>query len=107
MTEYIERDAAVKIAEKYGTCNGSVLGRHSDIADIIASRIDAIPAADVAPVVHGEWVFKFEGAYKQRKGYCSVCGQHSGIGGIQKNQAKPFCPNCGAKTNGGADDAAD
>lgn len=51
MAEYIERDAAVKIAEKYGTCNGSALGRHSGIADIIASSIDAIPAADVAPVV--------------------------------------------------------
>lgn len=51
MSEYIERAAAVKIAEKYGTCNGSALGRHSGVADIIASRIDAIPAADVAPVV--------------------------------------------------------
>ena len=55
-----------------------------------------MPAADVAPVAHGKWVFKFEGPYKRRKGYCSVCGQHSGIGGIQKNQEKPFCPHCGA-----------
>lgn len=36
-------------------CIGSVLGRHSGIADIIASGIDAILAADVAPVVHGHF----------------------------------------------------
>ena len=51
MTEYIERDAAVEIAEKFGTCNGSVLGRHSGVADCIASKIAGLPAADVAPVV--------------------------------------------------------
>lgn len=50
MTEYIERDAAVKIAEKYGTCNGGALGRHSGIADIIASEIDELPAANVVPI---------------------------------------------------------
>ena len=50
MTEYIERDAAVKIAEKYGICNGSALGRHSGIADIIASEIARLPAANVAPI---------------------------------------------------------
>lgn len=50
MTEYIERDAAVKIAEKYGTCNGSALGRHSGVADCIASEIARLPAANVVPI---------------------------------------------------------
>lgn len=50
MTEYVERAAAVKIAEEYGTGNGSVLGRHSGVADVIASEIAGLPAADVAPV---------------------------------------------------------
>lgn len=50
MTEYIERDAAVKIAEKYGTCNGSALGRHSGVADCIASEIAGLPAANVVPI---------------------------------------------------------
>lgn len=52
MAEYIEREAAVKIAEKYGLANGSVLGKHTGLADCIASEIAAIPAADVAPGVH-------------------------------------------------------
>lgn len=51
MAEYIEREAAVKIAERYGLTRGSVLGRHTGIADCIASEIDQLPAADVAPVV--------------------------------------------------------
>ena len=51
MAEYIEREAAVKVAEKYGLANGSALGRHTGLADCIASEIADIPAADVAPVV--------------------------------------------------------
>lgn len=49
--DYISREAAVKIAEKYGLADGSVLGRHTGLADCIASEISALPAADVAPVV--------------------------------------------------------
>ncbi len=52
MAEYIEREAAVRIAEKYGLANGSVLGRHTGLADCIASEIAALPAADVVPVVY-------------------------------------------------------
>lgn len=54
MAEYIEREAAVKIAEEYSLANGSVLGRHSGLADCIASEIAALPAADVVPVVR--WI---------------------------------------------------
>lgn len=53
--DYISRDAAVKIAEKYGLADGSVLGRHTGLADCIASEISGLPAADVAEVVHGRW----------------------------------------------------
>lgn len=51
MSDYIRRDDAVKIAEKYGLADGSVLGRHSGLADCIASEISDLPAADVAEVV--------------------------------------------------------
>ena len=49
--DYIKRTDAVKIAEKYGLANGSVLGRHTGLADCIASEISSLPAADVAEVV--------------------------------------------------------
>lgn len=46
MAEYIKREAAVKVAEKYGLANGSALGRHTGLADCIASEIANVPAAD-------------------------------------------------------------
>lgn len=53
MAEYIKRKSALKVVEKYGLTNGFVLGRHTGLAVCIASEIVDIPAADVAPVVHG------------------------------------------------------
>ena len=47
--------------------------------------MEETPTLDYAPVVHGEWV---EGLK------CSKCGQ--------VDMTKPnFCPNCGAKMDGG------
>ena len=51
MSDYISREAAVKIAQKYGLANGSALGRHTGLADCIAIEIEGLPAADVEPVV--------------------------------------------------------
>lgn len=44
----------------------------------------------------GEWIDKPTGAYSRMQSWCSACGKHSGIGGIESNRHKPFCPNCGA-----------
>ena len=92
MAEYIEREAAVKVAEKYGLANGSALGRHTGLADCIASEIADIPAADVAPVVHGRWIEDHD--YLK----CPECGimvkrdfTFFDIGDWN------FCPNCGKK----------
>jgi hypothetical protein len=49
----------------------------------------------------GEWIDKPTGAYGRMQSWCSACGKHSGIGGIESNRHKPFCPNCGAKMKGG------
>ena len=62
MTDYIKRTDAVKIAEKYGLANGSVLGRHTGLADCIARDISELPAADVAEVVRcKDCIFRIEG----------------------------------------------
>lgn len=49
MVEYIDKKEAVRIVEFYGLQNGSALGRHSGIADMIARSIEALPLADIAP----------------------------------------------------------
>ena len=53
MSEYIEREAAEKVASKYGCTNGVVIGRHSGLADCIALEIAKLPAAEVVPVRMG------------------------------------------------------
>ena len=58
------------------------------------------PTADVVEVRHGEWTDKPTGAYSRMQSWCSACGKHSGIGGIESNRHKPYCPNCGAKMGG-------
>lgn len=54
----------------------------------------------IVRVAKGQWIFKNDGAYGKRRAYCSVCGKRSGIGGIESNQRKPYCPNCGANMKG-------
>lgn len=51
----------------------------------------------------GGWIDKPTGAYGRMQSWCSACGKHSGIGGIESNRHKPFCPNCGAKMKGGTE----
>ena len=57
-------------------------------------------AVEAEPVRHGRWIIKPHGSYRQLRAFCSACGKHSGIGGIESNQRKPFCPNCGARMEG-------
>jgi tRNA(Ile2) C34 agmatinyltransferase TiaS len=55
------------------------------------------PAEDVAPVMHGEWVFKLS-RYEADECNCSLCGQlMTTAKGVRMN----YCPNCGAKMDGG------
>lgn len=88
MAEYIKREDAIKIAEKYGLANGSVLGRHTGLADCIASEIATIPTADVEEVKHGQWVFDTKTIVPR----CSVCGEDA-----IAETVSPYCPHCGAK----------
>ena len=61
-------------------------------------EVNPVRPADVAPVVHGRWGtgrFNLEtGNYEEQ---CTSCRNFS------KEYGKPYCPNCGAKMDGGAD----
>ena len=123
MTDYIKRTDAVKIAEKYGLANGSVLGQHTGLADCIARDISELPAADVAEVVHGTPVTEVRTrtivGYHEEIGvlagdrstlyrrnmvhvdipydYCPVCGA------TLCSRWHNFCGKCGAKMDGAAE----
>lgn len=64
--------------------------------------IKSVPKSDVAPVVHGEWVKDEE----ESKGHiesiyiCSACHNFSAWGETEKYN---YCPNCGARMDGGSE----
>lgn len=89
MAEYIERRAAIEHLNVW--CDGC----GSAVECILAE-----PTADVAPVVHGRWN-NMDG-YKTRK-VCSECGWDV----PEYGKFYRYCPNCGAKMDGVAENAVD
>ena len=86
MAEYIEREAALALAEseEYLTPDGDEIYHEY----IPVSAVKSIPAADVRPVVRGEWQFHMFTANSW--GYeCRVC--HT-----TWDTPTNYCPNCGA-----------
>lgn len=75
------------------------LNKGLNIARSALRNEDACPTVDAVPVVHGRWEERYvpNGEYVSWDGYyCSVCG---------KQAAKSnYCPNCGAKMDGGTQD---
>ena len=67
-------------------------------------RLLSIPAADVAPVVHGRWITKKAATGKEYT-ICSACdfavcyAMAGGLAPLDMRNAK-YCPNCGAKMQG-------
>ena len=107
--EYISRAEEVKIAEKYGFANGSALGRHTGLADCIASEISGLPAADVEEVVHGEWLRADDDWNSLTTIQCSLCSEEwcfETDDDVSLLNYK-YCPNCGAKMDGGNDNVSD
>ena len=71
--------------------------------------IEEAPGLDVAPVIHGRWIKmtgmmppEYHGHYE-----CSECQWH--MKGLRnswtREEEMAYCPNCGAKMDGGGDDA--
>ena len=94
MAEYIDREALYEKAYWHGE-HPDVDNPFPDGVDAIdIEDIDAIPAADVAPVRHGQWIYD----KKAQRPYCSVCkGYFYGA----TNSPMSYCPNCGTKMDEG------
>ena len=107
MSSYIDRDltlAGIEDLKKspwYNGCNGNYerLIRREAVDIVTELYIKQVPTADVAEVKHGEWKLCYEDWRKQIAGdECSVCGfQHFGV----SISHYPYCPNCGARMDGG------
>lgn len=92
MDEYIERELAIE-----------ALSRGEGCGNVCRRAIERILAADVAPVRHGRWINAYSDIEPNPMfmyGICSECGFEQGI-----SKYLNFCPNCGAKMNGGDSNA--
>ena len=104
MSELIERKEAIEAIKKYGKDAISAGRRTIDPVDDVVELcrvIDALPAVDAAPVVHGRWIKRNKYDMESRL-YCSSCKQEyayiDGICYLVSESELPFyCPNCGAK----------
>lgn len=93
--EYIRRSDALKGVELF-QCGWA------EIEAVQSDYIERLPAADVAPVVHGKWVHS---RYDRSSGQfdvvkCSRCGLEAYAMAYHVRDGN-YCPRCGARMDGG------
>lgn len=89
MAEYIKREDAVNAVMAAKWVDGS---DGAMAMEIVASP----PAADVAPVMHGRWLTHYRSGVTVAEGFVSSCCD------MWAARKSHYCPNCGAKMDGGA-----
>ena len=86
MSRYIDADKLSEMIE----ARGKMLVEGKEAFYYIANWLNKLPPADVAEVKHGEWV------HGECVSHCSECGVETYLEHIT-----PYCPNCGARMDGG------
>lgn len=97
MADYIEREAVKAKA----TSGWVMLGFEDDVVTV--DDIDSIPAADVAPVVHGHWIDGADSFGAKRGAYrvCSHCNICIPNTKMIPDRYWQGCPNCLTRMDGG------
>lgn len=89
MPRYIDADALLEKVQFRMPTNNDTDKIIKRCVEIIRNLIENAPTADVAPVVHGHYVFDDDGDSS-----CSVCHEK------YLDHTQNHCPNCGAKMDG-------
>ena len=92
MSDYISRNEAYQELHEARCCDMTDKwgrGYNSGITEAMDIINNIISPADVAPVVHGHWIYDY--AYDEEWYICSICKRETQIPGYD------FCPRCGAK----------
>ena len=99
MKEYIEREAVEEFIQD-GLNNPDKDKAFGHDAIEILAGIHFMLAADVAPVVHAQWgEYESFSLAPSMNGYpCGNCGMHFSASAVP---ILKYCPNCGAKMDGG------
>lgn len=100
MAEYIKREELMEFPIRrnhYDRKNGN---KHFiNGIETVLEYAENLPAADVAPVRHGQW--------NDGDPYCPICRKDKFRGldaDIWADWQPDYCPNCGAKMDGGLTD---
>ena len=98
MAEYIEREAALSLVQPDAPEDEKAAVTIATAKKLVRSIVRRTPAADVAPVRHGRWIeqekYPFGVMYD-----CSICGDRI----LDNGHSWNYCPNCGARMDGGSD----
>jgi hypothetical protein len=99
---YIDRAVCLSILR--AKANMAVLMDAAPYFEKAAQMLEKLPAADVVPVVHGRWEKEPSSYWRwtssgavavTRTTYrCGLCGRGTAV-------KSNYCPNCGAKMDGG------
>ena len=93
--EYIERNNVISHKRPFTEFDEG--GWSCKVQAVAVEDIQNIPAADVAPVRHGEW------ASEETAVTCTACGRsYDADFEVKRNVilSFDFCPSCGAKMDG-------
>lgn len=99
MAEYIEREAAVKAFNNFDAGRADSPPFTLLTPEEFAEYLYELPAADVAPVVHGRWEHLGGDEW-----CCSACGFVITTEGSWDKPTKKYCEDCGAMMDGGDKD---
>jgi hypothetical protein len=103
MAEYIKREAIMEFPIRKDRCDKERANEHFIFGiESVLEYVENLPAADVAPVVHGRWTHLGGDEW-----CCSACGFVITTEGNWDKPTKKYCEDCGAKMDGGDGDAAD
>ena len=108
MAKYIKCEAALSLLRPDDPNDERCAVTVATAKRLIRHVLTAAPAADVAPVVHGRWIHsRYEDCSEQFELVkCSQCN-HEAYAMAFYVRGGNYCPNCGAKMNGGDSDAVD
>ena len=103
MAEYIVKDITIEFCK--GIINSHQGSQRSRLIakafENFAAWLENIPAADVMEVKHGRWHDVYMSSASSFVGTCSICGVSNDIPPVPLAK---YCPNCGARMDGGQDD---
>ena len=101
MAEYVTKEQVIDWYRPYGQTDEPIP------FETLVSDLRDMPDADVAPVVHGRWDdsgrYTFPGGGTAVR--CTECGCALTVSEYHLNNWN-YCPVCGAKMDGGADNGA-